>query len=105
MLSGHVTVQWGRQFETKQDIQTQVQGTDFYNSVSGKYEPVVIVAHWQYDDYKLEFYKVVAGTLPAKLPPSSGWQRVGGYLFNLPPPPGTSRERSLPSNTFPSASR
>src|SRR2546426_855262 len=51
MLSGHVTVQWGRQFETKQDIQTQVQGTDFYNSVSGKYEPVVIVAHWQYDDY------------------------------------------------------
>src|SRR3989442_1431275 len=25
MLSGHVTLQWGRTFETKQDIQTQVQ--------------------------------------------------------------------------------
>src|SRR2546428_13559773 len=84
MLSGHVTVQWGRQFETKKDIQTQFQGTDFYNSVSGKYEPVVIVAHWQYDDYKLEFYKVVAGTVTKYLFPTSVGQGPGDFVINLP---------------------
>src|SRR2546427_6578367 len=95
MLSGHVTVQWGRQFETKQDIQTQVQGTDFYNSVSGKYEPVVIVAHWQYDDYKLDFYKVVAETPPKEpLPPPGGHGRRV-VLLHLPPPPEPRVEQEI----------
>ena len=98
MLSGHVTLQWGRTFETRQDIQTQVQGTDFYNSATGTYEPVVIVAHWQYDDYKLEFYKVVAGTVVKYFFPTSVGQGLGDFVINLPIATNTWIERKFLSN-------